>query len=150
MNLEWDKGTGDWISLIGGTYNSLLTTFTVTGLTPGHNYNFRYRAKNDFGWGPYSNIATIKAATSPDQMDVPMTSTVGSDVRIEWTEPDIRGDPITSYTIYIADSTGTFIAQSIGSSCDGTDPTIISQKWCKVTLLDLQATPFDLQQGDLV
>ena len=59
LNLEWDRGTNTWTSLIGGTYNSLITTFTVTGLTPGSYYKFRYRASNLFGWGSYSAESTI-------------------------------------------------------------------------------------------
>ena len=35
LNLQWDKGTGVWVSLIGEASNSMATSFTVTGLTPG-------------------------------------------------------------------------------------------------------------------
>jgi hypothetical protein len=65
LHLEWDRGIGVWTSLIGGSYNSLISTFIVTGLTPGQTYNFRYRALNAFGWGYYSDNSTIKAATAP-------------------------------------------------------------------------------------
>lgn len=55
-----------WQSLVGG--DSLLytmQTFTKTGLVTGGNYEFRVRASNSFGWGPFSSIVTIKADDVP-------------------------------------------------------------------------------------
>lgn len=38
LHLEWDQGKGVWSSLIGGTSYRKLTSFIVTGLTPGRWY----------------------------------------------------------------------------------------------------------------
>jgi hypothetical protein len=69
--LYWDGGptVNSWSALIGEASDSTLTTFTISnGITTGELYKFRHRAKNIFGFGPYSDEVTIKAATKPDQM----------------------------------------------------------------------------------
>jgi len=103
LNLQWDQGSASWTSLLGESSDSLVTSFTVTGLTPGGSYQFRYRAKNIYGWGPTSTAETIIAATSPSQMDPVTTSISGSNVKISWSAPDSNGSPITAYTVSIAD-----------------------------------------------
>ena len=71
LNLQWDKGTEgvEWESLIGEDPLSTSQVFTVTdNLVGGRSYNFRYRARNIFGWGPFSDYGTILAAKEPDQL----------------------------------------------------------------------------------
>jgi hypothetical protein len=70
-------------------------------------------------------------------MLAPNTQVIGTNVLITWTQPYDNGDAITSYTIYIANATGSYLEQGIGSVCDGTNATIISQLSCNVSLLDL-------------
>jgi hypothetical protein len=36
----------------------------IGGLTPGHVYNFWSRGRNDVGWGPWSNISSVRTATA--------------------------------------------------------------------------------------
>lgn len=142
LHLEWDQGTGVWSSLIGGTSYSMHTTFTVTGLTPGNWYQFRYRAKNDFGWGIYSNPRSIQAATMPDKISTISTEVRGTNVRFNWVKPNIRGDDIHFYTILIMSKTGVYYEDT--DNCDGTNAVILAQSWCEVPMLDLQANPYDL------
>lgn len=80
-----------------------------TGIVSGTIYGFRVRARNIFGWGPYSSVTEIKAAREPGLPVAPVTSidSATGGVAIEWTAPDARGDTITSYKIEIADKTGT-------------------------------------------
>jgi len=121
--LEWDQGKGVWVPLIGGTSYSLLTSFIATGLVPGHWYQFRYTAKNEFGWGAPSNPTSIQAATQPDVL-VPITTLiVGNNVRIIWLEPNSRGDSIHFYTILIQGKTGDFYADL--ADCYGSNLLII-------------------------
>lgn len=76
----------------------------VTGLTPGANYQFKYRAKNIFGWGPFSATTTVQAAAKPGKTGVPVTSqNAAGDVVITWDAPDDNGDGIDYYTISIKD-----------------------------------------------
>lgn len=64
-SLEWDVGSSGetWLREIGYLSNSLVTTITITdNLLVGHEYQFRLRAKNIWGWGVYSETVIIKAA----------------------------------------------------------------------------------------
>ena len=127
-NLEWDSGTDGtvWSSLVGSIANSLATSFIATNnLIVGQTYKFRLSAKNIWGWGPYSTESSIQAAKVPAKMNVPAFSVDGfaGDFKLVWTEPDIQGDPITSYLIEIADSTTTnWIPYT--PTCAGTNPHI--------------------------
>lgn len=89
-SLEWDVGSDGetWATEIGYLSNSLLTTYSLTdNIIIGQSYQFRLRAKNIWGWGAYSQIETIKAASKPSQMDAPATSVeaVSGDFVISWT-----------------------------------------------------------------
>lgn len=144
--LQWDAGvtSGPWINLVGYSSNSLLTTFTVTqSVTPGTVYTFRVQAKNVYGWGPFAS-SQISSTTVPAQM-VPATTSYDSDglnVKITWIEPYTHTSmPITAYDIIIKDNSGVYISHS---SCDGADPTIISQKYCIVSMNSLRTAPFSL------
>jgi hypothetical protein len=61
-----DESNGEFVSIVGYDSNSLLTTFLVTkSIVKGSYHQFRYRAKNTIGWGPYSGESSILAATVP-------------------------------------------------------------------------------------
>jgi hypothetical protein len=67
--LQWDSGSSgaSFTDLVGYPTNSLLLTYLVSsGVSAGTSYQFKVRAKNLYGWGPYSSIATIKASSVPD------------------------------------------------------------------------------------
>jgi hypothetical protein len=106
LHLQWDQGKGVWSSLIGGTSYSKLTSFIVTGLTPGKWYQFRYRANNDFGWGAYSDPVSVQAATLPDKIPPVSTAIVGKNVRISWDLTYDRASSIQRYTITIRSKVG--------------------------------------------
>ena len=55
-SLEWDDASSQlfFTSLIGETVNNIQLLYTKTGLTPGVEYAFKYRARNIYGWSPYS------------------------------------------------------------------------------------------------
>ena len=66
--LQMDDGfTGDFFTLIGYVTNSKLTTFTITtNIFKGRQHRFKYRAKNDVGWGPFSDETAVLAAREPN------------------------------------------------------------------------------------
>lgn len=146
--MQWDQGKGVWESLIGGTSYSKLTSFIVTGLTPGKWYQFRYRAKNDFGWGLYSDPVSVQAATMPDKISQVATTVVGTSIRMNWLKPEIRGDEVAYYTVLIKSKTGDFIEDTV--NCDGRDVFIREQRYCDVPISALMSNPYDLLQGDQV
>lgn len=71
LNLWYDQGADNWITVNGETpWFSMSEYFTVglpVGLlTPGQDYKFKYRAINIFGEGAFSEVSTVKAAMRPD------------------------------------------------------------------------------------
>lgn len=72
--LQMDDGIGgNFTSLIGGSKDSLETTFTIsTGITEGGIYRFRFRSRNVNGWSLFSDIRYIKAATIPQRPPAPL------------------------------------------------------------------------------
>lgn len=60
------------------------------------------RAKNVYGWGPYSSEVTIKPAEVPSKMSVPTTTIDGSNVRVSFSAGVDNGETITHYQIVIA------------------------------------------------
>jgi len=70
-HLQWDEGTTgrDWKDLTGITVNSLNTSFIVTsGLLKNYAYQFRVRARNAYGFGDYSEPASIRTSDKPEIM----------------------------------------------------------------------------------
>jgi len=62
-NLYWDNGSGTTnIELT----DSLVTSFTVSGLTGGATYLFKVRAKNIYGYGAFSSELPIVPSDVPD------------------------------------------------------------------------------------
>jgi hypothetical protein len=123
------------------------SSYTVsTGVTEGGTYKFKARARNIYGWGPYSTEVSIIASDVPSQMGVATTSIVGVNARIAWTAPSSNGEDITSYLVEVLDSDGSTFTQESGS-CPGSDPAVL---YCDIPLTTLRASPYDLVLGDLV
>jgi hypothetical protein len=111
-HLQYDNGTfaTTWLDVVGLAPDSVATSIIVSSeIVSGTVYGFRVRARNIFGWGPYSAVTEIKAAREPGIPAAPVTSIdpVAGGVAIEWTAPDARGDTITEYKIEIANKAGT-------------------------------------------
>jgi hypothetical protein len=65
-NLQmYDTVTSLWVSLVGESSNFTLLTYTKVGLTTGVDYNFRIRASNLHGFGPFSTEIIIRADDTP-------------------------------------------------------------------------------------
>ena len=79
-----------------------------SNISPGTEYRFRVRAKNMWGWGPYSDVLVVTPSAPPDQMAT-VTTSVASDtgaVRFVWTAPSDNSAPITQYKVEIRDHDG--------------------------------------------
>ncbi len=58
--------------MIGNPRDNLVTQLTISsGVKKGEHYRFRYRARNVYGWGPYSDIVTVLAAQVPAKAQTP-------------------------------------------------------------------------------
>lgn len=109
-NLQWDNA-GVWADL-QGDISSLSTALTYlkdsTGLTAGNSYSFRVRAYNVHGWGPFSSVATIKAASFPSQPSPPTVTLNNILVMISWNDPYANSGTINGYKVFISDNMGTY------------------------------------------
>lgn len=66
--LKWDSGSG---SVIYTLTDTLVTQYTVTGLTGGAEYKFKVRARNIYGYSSdYSDTTTIQASHVPQVMPI--------------------------------------------------------------------------------
>jgi alpha-tubulin suppressor-like RCC1 family protein len=88
------------------TFNSTLTTQTVTGLTNGVTYTFTVAAINSVGTGPESGMSDpATPATVPDAPTIGTAVAGSAEVTLSWTAPGFDGgSAITGYTVtpYIA------------------------------------------------
>jgi len=109
-SLEWDSGSSGagFSALVGLTGDNLNRVQMATGLTAGASYQFRYRVRNQYGWGPYSAVLTVVAADPPSTPSQPTTTNTGTSARVAWTEPANGGSPITALLVEIRASDGTF------------------------------------------
>jgi len=100
--VEWDQGINSFVELLGETSDFTGTTYTITtGITSGTTYQFKIRSKNKWGWGTFSTITTILAASKPSQMN-PVTTTIDpttGGVTIYFTAPSSNGASISAYLI---------------------------------------------------
>ena len=123
-NLWWDEGSNGqfWYSLIGLTEPILTqSSFSVTnGILEGYDYQFKIRAKNIWGWGDFSPIATIRASTVPNSVPKIITSydPITGNFVISWNQPKNNGDVVTQYNIQIfSNSSNTWYNDLV--DCDG-------------------------------
>ena len=101
-NIYWDKGVGTWVNLVGQTSDYLHLYYSVGGsIVESGLYKFMIRAKNKWGFGPFSSITSIVASGSPYKILNVTTyvSKLSGDVIVLWTTPVLNGASITSYLI---------------------------------------------------
>lgn len=88
-------------SLISTSALSYTVTKSVEGLISGYPYQFRYRGKNKYGWGEYSEVSIFNAASIPSQVNPVVTKIENSFAKIEWEYPEDGSASITEYEIQI-------------------------------------------------
>lgn len=93
----------DFYTIAGGDQYTLQIYFVVTqGITVGQDYAFRYRAINAVGSGPWSDIATLEAATVPLAPAKPeYISSTPTSITLSFSETqDNGGSKITEYKLF--------------------------------------------------
>jgi hypothetical protein len=104
----WDNGGGT------PTYpllDALQTSVSVDGLTGGTTYRFKVRARNIYGFGPWSPELAVLASDLPDQVAIP-TVTIGASetaVTVAWTAPGDHSAPIDEYQVVLRKADGTYV-----------------------------------------
>lgn len=148
-HLQYDDSSGGsiWTDLIGLASDSLALTHTVsTSIQVGSIYRYRYRAKNAFGFGPFSEPLYLYAARVPVQIAQVTITNEDTVVRISWAAPSYNGgSPILGYRIKIQEQDGGKSEQM--TYCNGLEPTIKANRYCIVPMTVLTSDPYHLVQG---
>jgi hypothetical protein len=109
LQMANSDGSG-FFDIIGSESNMTLSTaYTVTGLTRGKTYRFRYRAANSVGWSDYSDVSYLSPSSVPDAPPRPeyVSSTDDQIVLDFYSSEDDGGSGITDYHLEIDDGTAT-------------------------------------------
>jgi hypothetical protein len=83
-------------------------------------YRFRYRAKNEIGYGPLSEISYILTASIPEVPEIISTTIVGSDVVISWQMPYNSASLIDILEVEIYHFDGSGYSKEL-TYCDGSN-----------------------------
>lgn len=94
-------------------------------------YEVRYRAKNIFGWGPYSDRTPIETIMVPDRPDPVTTEVIGVNVKISWLQPGSNGSPIASYNVLILAADGVTLVD------DGVFCSSVTGLYCEIPMSEL-------------
>ena len=137
-SLYWDNGAGGTPSIL--VMNSLVYTYTITGLTAGTTYGFALEAVNLYGYGSMSSTISILASSIPQTMTALTTSLSGlTGIQITFVAPDDMGQTIDKYQIEIYDpTTGLYVEDT--TYCNGASSTVISNMYCTFPISFLIAT----------
>jgi hypothetical protein len=97
-SLEWDQASDNWLEVS----NADSLSFTLSsGVQQGVTQQFRLRAINQYGAGPYSLISSTVPAAVPVQMSPVRTEVDNIYVKISFDAPDNQGAEITAYRVLI-------------------------------------------------
>jgi hypothetical protein len=90
--VQWDEDGENFTDLFSPEIEFMDLAYvilkTTHNLQAGQVYRFRYRAKNVFGWGEYSDSTSYLAAAIPLTAKSVVTSIQDLYVKIAWEEPD--------------------------------------------------------------
>jgi hypothetical protein len=145
-SLYWDNGVSTGTADIELT-DALVTSFTVNGVTGGQAYRFRVRARNIYGYGPYSLATTVIPDDAPGKTDIPtvaLSTLDATQVQISWPQPNDHSSTITAYAVLFMTASGDFVTEP--TYCDGSSATIVSALTCSVpmgTIRTLTSLPRD-------
>ncbi|KAG8581263.1 hypothetical protein GDO81_007605 [Engystomops pustulosus] len=120
---------------------------TVSDLLPGSTYQFRVRALNDGGYGPYSDATEITTAAGPPAQCRPPSLTFLSDtcVLISWESPESNGADISEYRLQWGKQEDALELVYSGSdtSFQVSNLSPATQYWCQLQAVNLSGVgPF--------
>lgn len=95
-NLYWNDGTGDADIQV---LNALVTSYTFGGISGSLTYKFKVRAQNIYDYGDFSNVTSIVALDVPGKVGIATVTLSGTDVIVDWDEPNTHYSSILEYTV---------------------------------------------------
>lgn len=149
--IEFDDQTNgvDWYELQGFTTQTLSLSYLKTGLVTNKNYQFRYKARNIFGWSNWSPVGIIRTITVPSKPAVPTTTLQADNVLIEWVQPSLGGnDVLVEYEIKIRGKDNQLYSEL--TYCNGQDALVKQNAECLIPMSVFWTSPFNLLQDDLI
>ena len=104
-----DGSRGEYRPVNTSDQPGLQRTHSISNLTNGLVYRFKYRARNSQGWSGYSPVASLLVAGVPTRPARPVVlSTSASEIVLKFREvSDNGGSPILSYALEARDETTT-------------------------------------------
>ena len=123
-----DGAGGTFVEVVGFTEKYTLNSLLITSnIDSGSTYRLKYRAKNIHGWGGFSEVTYILAATVPSApVGEPQTQVLAdeTDVTIIWQAPSNFGGENVAITFYKVEIL--MKDSSFEQACDGYDSTVIA------------------------
>ena len=103
----------------------------TTGVVKGRFYRFRYRCLNEVGFGEFSDIAYIMAASKPTVPSLITARFSGSDIVVEWTMPYNSASLISLAEIKFLNSDGVTFSNEL-QYCDGSTQAVFDARSCTI------------------
>ena len=146
-SLESDFGTSEttWTT-VSSDEHPLQLEHTISPLTLGATYLFRYRVENIYGASPYSNSQARVAAEVPAQPEQPLTRNTLTSVSVEWKLAFNGGAKVTGFIVEIQPSSGEWREEQTYCNARNDYATIVN-RLCVIPMSVLEAEPFNLGQG---
>ena len=92
--VEWKAAGGNATTVpVSGT------SWEHTGVTPGTLYEYRVRAANSVGDGPWSDTASAQASAAVPAQITDLAAVAGTTIQLSWSAPNDGGSAITGYTV---------------------------------------------------
>lgn len=120
----------------------------TSGFESAVTYGFRVRAKDLYGYGPYSKVLYVVPKTAPDKMLPPVTIVEGVLIKISWVEPFGNGADVIKYRVQVQKKDGSFITED--EYCSETNATMNQVLNCYVPMSTLTGPKYKLEKYDYV
>ena len=133
----------------GGSFStdvsSASVSYSSSSFTAGQTYNFSIVAVNSLGESTSEDFDAITFATAPAAPAAPTATVDGSSITVSWSAPATNGSAITSYSVYLINSSGTDVGTpSVPSPATSTSLTLTNVAsgtyTLKVTATNAQGT----------
>ena len=128
--LQLNTGSG-FVEVVGDSLGDYTQNSAIikSGLISGFSYTFRYRARNVFGWGEYSQLGSAIMSGVPTAVTnvVVSQNSTSTKISIAWSAPSSNGGTgilITQYNVAIQGSDGNLYSDT--TQCSPTSSTTLT------------------------
>lgn len=97
----WIRATGFEVQVSSGS-----TSYTSSDFTAGQTYSFSITAENSLGESASASFDDVTFSSGPEQPAAPVATVSDGTVSATWQAPEDNGDSISSYGVYLVNSSG--------------------------------------------